>query len=111
MFTLIATIIFLVSFLGIVFILYRKIPVLIELPRNGNMGLRNHQFILDIENKIKEIQTVFKKQIFLHKFLSWVKRLTIKAEVKIDHLLHGIRKKAQEVNKKNSGKKNKNLLL
>ncbi len=105
MLTLIATIIFLVSFLVIVFILYRKIPVLIELPRNGNMGLRNHQIIAEIEDKIKEIQTVLKKQILLHKFLSWVKIMTLKIETKIDHSLHSIRKKAQEVDKSIKNKK------
>ncbi len=105
MIQLIVFIIFLISVLGITFILYRKIPVLIELPRNGSMGLRNHQVIVDIENKIKEIQTVFKKQILLHKFLSWVKCLTLKVEVKIDHLLHSIRKKAQNIDKEIKNKK------
>ena len=98
---LIATIIFLGSVLGIVFILYKKIPVLVELPKNGDHGLSKGKFILKIENRTKEIYALFSKQIILHKFLSWVKVMTLKAEIKIDTLLHRIRKKAQQTDKEN----------
>lgn len=106
---LIAFIIFAISVLGIAFILFRKMPVLIEMPRNGTTGLRDHHYFLQIENKIKEVYTAFQKQIFFHKFLSWVKVMTLKVETKIDTLLHRIRKKAQEIDTAKKGKKNKAL--
>jgi|SRR3989344_2956900 len=107
MIQLIATIIFLGSMLGIVFILYRKTPSLVKLPKNGHHGLSKGKLILTIEDKIKNIDYFFKKQIILHKFLSWVKVMTLKAEVKIDTLLHRIRKKAQQIDKEIVGKKKK----
>lgn len=96
MLELIFSIIFIVSLAGIFFILVKKIPVLNTLPKNGNAGIREHHYIQNIENKIKEFFTTLEKQIFLHKALSWTKCQIIKAEVKIDKLLHKIRKKAQE---------------
>lgn len=96
---LIATIIFLGSILSIVFILYRKVPVLIELPKNGSHGLPKIKLISKLEDKTKNVYSLFSKQIILHKFLSWVKVMTMKVELKIDHLLHGIRKKAQQADK------------
>ena len=101
----IALAVFVFSFGGILFILIRKIPVLNELPQNGSAGFEKHQFILDIENKIKEALISFEKQIFLHKFLSWVKVMTLKVETKIDYLLHKIRRKAQQIDKEINEKK------
>lgn len=92
--------IFVVSFGGILLILVRKMPVLNELPQNGSSGIKEHKIILGIENKIKEVLISFEKQIFFHKFLSWVKVMTLKIETRVDHLLHKIRKKAQEVEKR-----------
>lgn len=93
---LIVTIIFLASLFGVAAILIRKIPVLNSLPQNGSSGIKEHKIILGIENKIKEVLVFFEKQIFFHKFLSWVKVMTLKIETKVDHLLHKIRKKNQE---------------
>ena len=45
------------------------------------------------------------KQIFMHKFLSWTKVMTLKIETRIDALLQKIRKKAQQVDKEISDKK------
>ena len=101
----IALAIFVFSFGGILLILVRKIPVLNDLPRNGSTGFKKHQYILEIEQKIKEILVFFKKQIFLHKFLSWVKVMTLKVETKIDSLLHRIRRKAQKIDKEIEEKK------
>lgn len=92
----IAWIIFIISFGGILFILLRKIPVLVELPKNGGGNFFKEEFILKIEEKIKKIYSLFSKQIILHKVLSWVKCLTLKIETKIDFLLHQIRKQAKE---------------
>lgn len=91
--------IFIISLGGILFILIRKIPVLVKLPQNGSTGFKENQLVSSIEQKLQKIFIFFGKQIFLHKFLSWVKCLTIKVEVKIDHILHSIRKKAQQIDR------------
>lgn len=97
--------IFVVSLGGVLLILSRKLPVLNALPQNGTTGIKKHQIILEAENKIKDFITFFEKQIFLHKLLSWIKVMTLKIETKVDHLLHNIRKKAQEVDKNLEEKK------
>ncbi len=107
MIQLIVIIIFLGSISGIVFILYRKTPSLAKLPKNGHHGLSKGKLILGIEDKIKDIYSLFKKQIILHKFLSWVKVMILKTEAKIDTLLHIIRKKAQQIDKETNGKNKK----
>jgi len=99
------SIIFILSLGGTLFILARKIPVLNSLPQNGTTGIKKHQIILDTENKIKEILISFEKQILLHKFLSWVKVMTLKIETRVDMMLHIIRKKAQQIDKDISEKK------
>ena len=97
MFEFIALIVFLVSLSVVLFILARKMPALAKLPQNYSGGK-----ISDI-SFIKKIKAhhfhLFEKQMLLHKLLSWVKVMTLKAETRIDHLLHGIRKKAQEMDK------------
>jgi len=85
--------IFILSLGGILFILIRKTSAVNSLPQNGSAGIRNHHFILNTENKIKDILIYFEKQIFFHKFLSWVKVMTLKIETQVDHLLHKIRQK------------------
>ena len=97
--------IFVCSFGGALLILARKIPVLNTLPQNGTTGIRKHHYILDAENKIRDILDFFEKQIFLHKFLSWVKVMTLKIETKVDHSLHNIRKRAQKENRNSKDKK------
>ena len=106
MIQLIALIIFVISAIGIAFILGRKIPVLIKLPQHGSVGFKKHKIIADLESKIKAHHFhLFEKQMLLHKILSFVKIWTLKAENKIDQSLHIIRKKAQELDKKSKGKK------
>jgi len=101
----IVLVIFTISFGGVLLILIRKAPVLVELPQNGKIGIRDHHVILNIENKIKDIFVSFEKQILFHKFLSWVKVMTLKVEVKVDHLLHSIRRKAQNIDNNIKDKK------
>lgn len=91
--------IFVCSFGGVLIILIRKAPVLNTLPENGSTGFKKHHYISELEQKTKEIIISFEKQIFLHKFLSWVKVMTLKVETKIDSLLHKIRRKAQQIDK------------
>jgi len=102
---LIVTIIFVISVLGIVFISSRKAPALVELPQNGKTVLPGSGFAPKIQEKINSFLLVFKRQIFLHKILSWVRVLTLKVESKIDSVMHGIRKNAQKIDKELKDKK------
>ena len=102
MIQLIAFIIFIVSLLGIVFIIYRKIPVLVQLPKNGHNGFKKPELVTELEKKVKYFYfRFFKKQVFLHKILLFIKVWTLKIEKKIDNLLQRVRKKAQQVDKEN----------
>lgn len=102
---LIVFIILLTSVSVITFILYKKIPALVKLPHNGHTGFKKPEFISKIEKTIKENHFhFFQKQMILHKLLSKTKLWVLKTERKIDILLHGIRKKAQELDRK-KGKK------
>lgn len=92
--------IFVCSFGGALLIFIHKIPVLNSLPQNGSSGIKEHKLVVGFQNKIKSVLIAFEKQIFFHKFLSWVKVITLKVETKVDHLLHRIRRKAQQVDKK-----------
>jgi len=85
--------------------LCKKIPLLVNLPKNGHHGLKKPEFIEKIQQKIKEQHfRFFEKQMLLHKILSKFRVWVLKIERKVGELLHGIRKKAQELDKEN-GKK------
>ncbi len=106
MIELIVFIIFLFSLLAIAFILLKKIPALAALPQNGHHGIKKSEFILNIEKRIKDFHfKFFHKQVFLHKILSFIKVWILRIETKIDTRLHGIRKKAQEIEKQIKKKK------
>lgn len=93
--------IFLVSILAIGFILFKKIPLLIDLPENGHHGFKKHARVLELEHKIKETYFHwFSKKMLLHRILSQFRLWVLKLEKKTDELLHGIRKNAQELEKK-----------
>ncbi len=101
----IAFIIFVVSSLGVVLMLYKKVPAVAQLPKQGSHGFES-KLLAKVKNKIQHHHFhLFEKQMLLHRILSWVKVWTLKIETKIDHLLHGIRKKAQELDKKVKNKK------
>lgn len=93
---LIAFIIFIVSTLGALWILNRRMPEVAQMPQNGGSGLRSHRWIAAAEEKARELAESFDKNVWMHRVLSWVKVLILKVEVQIDHLLHGVRKKAQK---------------
>lgn len=106
MFQLIVFIIFLLSTLGVAFIIYKKIPVLVELPQNGHHGIKKPELILSVEERLKDFYFhFFKKQILWQKILSFTKVWVLKIENRIDILLHGARKKTQEVVKETKRKR------
>jgi len=95
----IIAIIFIVSLLAVMFVLYKKLPVLSSLPKNGTTGIKEHHYFLHIEKKVKDFFLFFEKQILLHKFLSFLKVAVLKIETKIDGWLHKVRKNAQKKSK------------
>jgi len=99
MFELIAGIIFIGSIFGIAMVLFRKIPVLAELPVvfDKNSGER---VLLEIKNKAKSI---FPKEVFLQKILSQIRIIIMKIERKIDGWLQKIRQNLK--NKKSKREK------
>ncbi len=100
MFDLIISIIFIASVIGALIIVFKKIPVLSTLPKNGSTGLKRIKAIQSIENKIKDYLLFFTDGKLLHVFLSWLKCQILKIETWIDELLHGIRKKAKTQKRK-----------
>lgn len=105
MIQLIATIILLASLSGIAFILFKKAPALAKLPKNGSHGIPKAKIVSHVEEKVKNVYSLFEKQIILHKILSWIKIMTLKIEHRVDIILHKIRKKAQSVDNKIDKKK------
>ncbi len=103
---LIAFIILILSIAGIIVILFRKVPTLASLPQNGSVGLKKPQVIVRVQKRIQDTHFhFFEKQMLLHKILSFVKIWTLKIEIRIDALLHRIRKNAQQLDKENKKKK------
>ena len=106
MLQLIIFLIFTVSVLGMAIILFMKIPALVQLPQHGHSGIGKSRLVLHVGGKLKKFHfDFFYKQVFLHKVLSLVKVWILKLETKIDTLLHGIRKKAQQIDKEVKAKK------
>lgn len=103
---LIVSAIFIFSISGIIYIILKKIPILSELPENGYHGFKKPEFILNVENKIKENHfRFFTKQVLLQRLLSKLRIIILKIEKRIDIILGGIRKKSQELDKKIKNKK------
>lgn len=101
MLTQIVFAIFAISILGLIFVLARKIPALLALPKNGHHGIKKHRVIVKLEKKIKDKYFHFvEKQMLLHRLLSKSRIVILKIERWIDVALHGIRKKAQELDKR-----------
>jgi len=91
MLEIISLIIFIVSLIGIVVIIKRKIPVLLQLnPQEAKAG---------IFSKFK-MKTPASKELFLHKILSRVRILMLKTDNKTTEWMKRLRKKSQENNEK-----------
>jgi len=91
---LIALIIFFGSFMGISAILYRKIPLLAELPETSEDFKLKRRFLL-LKEKIKNFKTKLPSfYIVLQKILSKIRILTLKLESKISNWLQKLREKS-----------------
>ena len=97
MIVLIVTIILFCSFVGMGVILFRKIPVLAELPEvPGGFSLKIK--ILEIKEKIKNSKyfRLPSSEIFLQRVLSKIKILTLKIEKKTSFWLQRSRDKSKK---------------
>jgi len=94
---LIATIILVSSLIGMAVILFRKIPVLVELPEIS-LQKEEGKLFLRLKEKIKEISPFksFSFEIFLQKLLSKIRILTLKIENKTANWLQKLRERAQK---------------
>lgn len=97
---LIAIIILLSSIIGMGVIIFRKIPVLVELPEISPQEKRGealHFFQKGME-RIKGISPFksFSYEIFLQKILSKIRILNLKSENKIANWLQRLREKSQK---------------
>ena len=93
-----ALIILICSFFGIVVVLWRKIPLLIQLPKTEMVS---EPFLLKLKNKIK-LQEIIKNihlEIFLQKLLSKFRIFTLKTDSKTANWL--IRLRERSLKKKN----------
>lgn len=96
MLELIATIVFLGSVFGIVFILLKKIPILAEMPSLAE-GQKRESLVSKIKEKFKNlplIRDIF-SGILLQKTLSKIRVLTLKVESKTAAWLQKLRVKSQ----------------
>lgn len=91
---LIALIVFIFSLVGMGIILFRKIPVLLELPETEPSQLNLKNFFSKVKNlnPLKGISF----EMFLQKILSRIRVLTLKTDSKTSNWLQKLREKAQK---------------
>ena len=99
---LIAAIILIGSALGMFVILFRKIPILVGLPKTAERPLLNDLWQKSKE-RIKNLPQLksFSSEIFIQKVLSRIRVLTLRIENKIANYLQKLREKAQKKNEDN----------
>jgi len=88
--TLIATILFLGSLAGLIYLIGKKLPLILALPVRGKERL--------IEFKVPKFMS--SPDLFLQKLVSKARIFSLKAEAKTDDWLVKLRKKSQEKNGK-----------
>ncbi|MFH1656745.1 MAG: hypothetical protein ABH956_03160 [Candidatus Nealsonbacteria bacterium] len=93
MVNIISLITLLISFLGLIFILLRKIPILIQF---SSEEITSSDILDKVKFKIKTngfAKMFSSKEVFLHKILSKFRILTLKTENKTGNLLDKLRQK------------------
>lgn len=90
----VAKIILVFSFIGLWVIIFRKIPILVELPQT----IEKESFIVKLRGRIRNIPFFksFSYEIFLQKILSKIRILTLKTENKTFHWLQKLREKTKK---------------
>ncbi len=95
-FEIAALIILLIGLIGMGVIIYRKIPVLAELPETSAQAKEN--LLVRLKNKVFNISFVknFSFALFLQKILSKIRILTLRTESKTADWLQKLREKSQK---------------
>ncbi len=93
---IIAIVIFIGSFLGMVTMVWRKIPILLTLPEVET--LPKESLFSNLKRKIKKYYPLknFSLESFLQKVIYKIRILVLKADVKTWHWLQRLREKAQK---------------
>lgn len=96
MIEIIATIILLCSLLGIGVIIWRKIPLLLELPED--LPEQGEPFSLRLKQKTEELSPLknFSYEIFLQRFISKIRILSLKTDKQTFSWLQKLRKRSQK---------------
>lgn len=99
MIELIAVLILIGSIIGLGMILFRKIPVLVELPEIAEKPLLGN-FWQKLKEKIKNLPPFksFSSEVFIQKLLSKIRILTLRIENKIAVELQKLREKGKKKN-------------
>lgn len=94
---IITQLLFLGSSLGICIVVFRKIPVLLNLPETESEGVKEN-FTLKLIRKIKEINPWknFSYEIFLQKILTKIRILSLKTDNQTSNLLQRLRTKYRQ---------------
>lgn len=94
---LIAQLVLGLSLIGIIILIFRKIPVLVELQENFEVPPQKKLY-LRLKETIRNLPGIksFSSDIFLQKVLSKIRILSLKTESKTFHWLQKLRKKSQE---------------
>lgn len=89
-----ASIVFVLSLTGIGIILFRKIPLLLQLPETANSPFGWKELLVRIKNSspLKD----FSFEMFLQKILSKVRVLTLKTDSKTSNWLQRLRARSQQ---------------
>ena len=97
MLELIAITILIGSFIGMGIIIFRKIPILVELPKTTESPLLN-DFWQKLKEKIKNLPPLksFSSEIFIQRVLSKIRILTLRIENKIANYLQKLREKGKK---------------
>ena len=94
MFEIIALIILICSLAGIGILLFKKIPLLLELPETAAVQFNWKELLIKIKNLLPFRDLSF--EIFLQKTLSKIRILTLKTDSKTSNWLQKLREKAQK---------------
>jgi len=98
MIEIITTIILICSLLGIGVIIWRKIPLLIRLPEN--LAKEDEPFSLKLKQKTEKLSPFknFSYEIFLQKFISKIRILSLKTDKQTFNWLQRLRERSQKKN-------------
>lgn len=100
--TIIALILFLGSFAGLLYLIGRKLPLILALPPKGKEGLM--EFLGNgVRSSLQNSEVsklVSSPELFLQKILSKARIFSLRAEAKTNDWLVKLRKKSQEKNGK-----------